>query len=202
MENTIAIFAALICVSTSSADEAPQKERVIVSEWPNDAELRTKNKLLQFIFTAKTGVIAKTDNEKEPYKLTLKNVSDDVVFFTNAPRRVVGNMATDFFLKRWEKPEPNSFTVTPPNIGITFSDKGSRLQTLVLELTEPSYDRKAQTLSFNAKPTLNEAAMPSTLSNVTVSYASPAVCGLLGSWGNLPGEKQYDESCHQQLQKQ
>lgn len=153
------------------------------------------NKFLQFVLPANSGVVLPAQ-QKGSYELKLMGVDANVVYFTNKPRRIVGSMTTAFFLKRWVKPPPRDFISNPPNALVTYVGEGSRQTNFIVQLTQPIYNEQTHALSFVIKPLQTSQIMPSQINKPVIVMSEVAVCGVLGAWGNLPGEKQYDVECH------
>lgn len=149
-------------------------------------------KFLQLVLTANSGLVTKENNA---YRLVLAGVNANVSYFTNRPRRVVGSMPTGYFLKRWIKPPPHDFVATPPNAAITYFAPAQ--ETIIVTLMKPTYDIKKQQLQFTIQPLPGVAIKEGKIDKPVIFLAEVTICGTLGAWGNLPGEKQLDQDCHQ-----
>jgi hypothetical protein len=81
--------------------------------------------------------------------ITLYEVPPQTMFFTDRPQRVVGQVPTDRFVKRWiEDKSPNGFAVNPPNAAVTvFQPDGPK--TAIVALTNPRYD--GNNLAYNVQ---------------------------------------------------
>ena len=158
--------------------------------------LDTGVKLLQFVVTAQSGSLKSLDGSR--YQLVLNGVNEKTTFVTNEPRRIVGWMTTGYFLKRWIKPAPNDYATTPSN-GTLIYNLSSVKQSQVLyvqALSPPLYDEATHQLTFNVQPVQDPLMAVDSMDTPVLVFSSPAVCGLLGAWGNLPGETQYNQGCH------
>jgi len=154
------------------------------------------NKFLQFILPAASGSIGK-DTLSGFSRMQLVDVDTQVTYFTNHPRRITGSMATGFFLKRWIKPPPRDFTANPPNAMVTYIDDSKQLQQFfIVQLIAPLYQESTRTLSFTIKQLPGSPPLPTKIKQPAIIMSETAVCGVLGAWGDLPGEKQNDAQCH------
>jgi hypothetical protein len=71
-------------------------------------------------------------------KLILKGISPTVLFFTDRPERVAGNMANDRYLKLWQEDGKDSFLADPPNATLSvFTD--DTVGELVVTLRNPRF---------------------------------------------------------------
>jgi hypothetical protein len=71
-------------------------------------------------------------------KLVMKGVSPTVLFFTDRPERVAGNMHNDRYLKLWTEDGKDSFLKDPPNATLSvFSDDS--VAELVVTLRNPQF---------------------------------------------------------------
>ena len=56
-------------------------------------------------------------------KFILKGISPTVLFFTDRPERIAGNMKNDRYLKLWKEDGKDSFLADPPNATVSvFTD--------------------------------------------------------------------------------
>ncbi len=90
-----------------------------------------------FVLRADTGVIAKADGG---YTLTLQDMDNKVLYFSDRPVRRAGFMTVDNFMSGWTKGS-DSFQANPPNAAIVHAklktdDKGIA-QALPVELMNP-----------------------------------------------------------------
>ncbi|MFZ0612596.1 MAG: hypothetical protein WAM73_10180 [Desulfobacterales bacterium] len=71
-------------------------------------------------------------------KLILKGISPTVLFFTDRPERVAGNMANDRYLKLWQEDGKDSFLADPPNATLSvFADDA--VGEMVVTLRNPQF---------------------------------------------------------------
>ena len=101
-------------------------------------------------------------------------------------------------MKRWVKSAPHDYKTNPPNALLSYSSTESQdRKNIIIQLLSPKYISDTHELSFIVKSLDDSTPVLSKVMNQPqLMYASPAMCGLLGSWGNLPGEKKYDQACH------
>jgi hypothetical protein len=107
---------------------------------------------LAYAQAAKPSFLFVQSAQKIDYKdgvMTLHDVPNQTIFFTDRPNRVVGNLPTDKFVARWtEDKSPGGFAVNPPNAAVTlFQPDGAK--TAIVELTNPRMD--GNKLSYNVK---------------------------------------------------
>ena len=79
--------------------------------------------------------------------LTLKRVAPTTLFFADRPKREVGHMTMEDFLKDWNEGE-NSFATDPPNAVLSIFDK-DKITDVVIVLSKPQL--KGQDLSYEVK---------------------------------------------------
>ena len=197
------LLSTLLSINASFAADETTSSTTTTATAPSTKAPTLITKLLQFTLKAKSGAIKTVDSSQSLYQLDLQGVDGNVLYFTNRPRRIVDSMTTRFFLKRWLKPPPRDYSTVPPNAIIIYPDKRSgMLATSVVILMNPVYDATRQTLQFTIKPTAGNLNLPPVIKMPVITMAEITVCGVLGSWGNLPGETQYDVECHKQAQAQ
>lgn len=68
--------------------------------------------------------------------LTLEDVSPATAFFSDRPKRIVGQVRNDLFLKQWTEGK-NSFRSDPPNAFLTVFSEGTRPTGVTVVLTNP-----------------------------------------------------------------
>ncbi len=91
----------------------------------------TKKADLLFVQTARD---VRLDGEK----LILKGISPTVLFFTDRPERIAGNMKNDRYLKLWTEDGKDSFLADPPNATLSvFNDDA--VGELVVTLRNPQF---------------------------------------------------------------
>jgi hypothetical protein len=98
-------FAALLAAAFLSAPPQP----------PATAQTKAPAKAAQFMFVQTAREIAYKDGV-----LTLQDVSPMTVFFSDRPRRIVGHVRNDLFLKKWAEGS-NSLKSDPPNAVLSVS---------------------------------------------------------------------------------
>jgi len=98
------------------------------------AQTKTPAKPTEFLFVQTAKNFAYKDGV-----LTLQNVSPVTVFFSDRPKRIVGNVRNDLFLKKWTEGS-NSFKTDPPNAVLSiFNDKAPPTSAVVV-LNNPRVD--------------------------------------------------------------
>ncbi|MFI5323802.1 MAG: hypothetical protein ACHQ6U_09785 [Thermodesulfobacteriota bacterium] len=78
-------------------------------------------------------------------KLTLKNVSPMMIFFSDRPERLAGHFPTTHFLRMWNDGK-DSFMNDPPNANLSIiGDKKGMIDTdVVVEITNPTLSEKLE----------------------------------------------------------
>lgn len=102
-----------VLTTTASAADSAKKADVLFVQTAHDARL---------------------DGEK----LILKGVSPTVLFFTDRPERVAGNMANDRYLKLWHEDGKDSFLADPPNATLSVF-AGESVGEMVVTLRNPQF---------------------------------------------------------------
>jgi len=146
LKKTLSTFLSLLLLVTFSntALSAPSARKV-------------NHKNINYLFVQSATKLQLEKNKEKPnvYKIILKNVNPSVTYFTERPYRKTYTMPTAEFIQLWEKKNKNSFLYSPPNAAVVATHKNffskDTLLNVVMELTEPSYDEKANTLSYTAK---------------------------------------------------
>ena len=110
------------------------------------------------------------------YTLTLHEVGQATTYFSDRPVRTGGHIPTQLFIDSWGKGEDN-FATDPPNAGLTFLDPGRADEVLTLELSGPTYDSTARTLSYTARPLGSGGPLPRGLVGRTGPVQVPEAFG-------------------------
>jgi hypothetical protein len=93
-----------------------------------DKDADAKEPEYLFVQTARSGTV-------KDGMLTLKQVSEQTLFFTDRPNRMAGHISTVHFLDNWATGK-DSFKNDPPNATLSILD-GKTMTNIVLELTNP-----------------------------------------------------------------
>jgi len=112
------------------------------------AETTAEKLNLLFVQTAEKGKIEKTDGGK--YILTLYNVNEKTIYFSDRPNRVTGQWDTSLYVSLWDKGE-NSFKDNPPNAAIQVEFGDGQSDVTIIELLNPQYDETTDTLTYEIK---------------------------------------------------
>ena len=112
-----------------------------------DAQSNTTNipKFL-FIQQASSSSINTSDNE-----LSLNNISDNTIAFSDRPERLVKQFDTQSFVDSWNKNVSDSFALDPPNAVIISDEDQENQGIIVLELMDPKYDAVNKILKYSVK---------------------------------------------------
>jgi hypothetical protein len=84
-------------------------------------------------------------SEEGLFVLVLEGAPAQTVYFSDRPARDVGLIATEEFLETFD------FTDDPPNAALVFATEDGGTDVIVVELTQPSYDAEAGTLTYMAQ---------------------------------------------------
>ena len=109
-----------------------------------------KSFMYLFIQNAKSGSFVAVE-EGNLYTLTLKGVYPQTVFFSDRPKRIAGQVNMTSFLKNTRFSKDN-----PPNAALEILDADEDSDVIILELFDPVYDYKKQTLQYSAKILKND----------------------------------------------
>ena len=146
---------------------------------------QSKNKGYLFVQAAQRATI-KLDANTNNYKLELKSVMPYVTYFSERPKRYSSTMPLDQFLALWQDRAGNGFKNNPPNVDL--HGMSVKIFTpdqpfnLTVELSNPTYDPRFQTLSYQAKPLSNKIPLPESVILSDVILFIDQVC--LSCWGN------------------
>jgi hypothetical protein len=100
-----------------------------------------------FIQGAQSGSVSEVNATTST--LELSDVSDKTIFFSDRPDRIVGSANSTDFIGNWSIGE-NNFAVDPPNAVLILDDEVEQRQDLaIIELFNPKYDPKANTLEYD-----------------------------------------------------
>lgn len=126
--------------------------------WASQKNDRKQNTNYLFVQSAQEAKIERDEKSPHLYRVTLKNVSPYVTYFSDRPARKTNTMGIEKFVRFWGKKLSNGFSQNPPNadlVAIPESKKGilkDNAVNFVVQLTNPSYDKKSKTLTYMAKP--------------------------------------------------
>jgi hypothetical protein len=93
---------------------------------------------------------------EKTFTITLQDVSPYIAYFSDRPNRKAGTMSMEAFLKFWENNAEKGFKNDPPNAYFNAMEVGTpnskEVKNFSVELTNPQYDPKTNTLSYTAQP--------------------------------------------------
>lgn len=110
----------------------------------------TKTVTISYLQNSQFATLKPTNVKTGTYTLTLSHVSPFTTYFSDRPNRIVGLISMPIFLKKWQHGE-NSFSSDAPNAvlsGIIRSNEKIRDLNLVMELTNPTYNKANAVLSY------------------------------------------------------
>jgi len=97
-----------------------------------------------FVQNATSGTF--TSNGDETYTLTMNGVSSQTIYFSDRPKRDVGQVDMQTFLNSGCFNDAN-----PPNAAIDVLNVGEENDVVIVELLDPVYDSDAATLRYTAR---------------------------------------------------
>jgi len=122
------------------------------------AQTKAPTKAPEFLFVQTAKNVAYRDGV-----LTLQDVSPVTVFFSDRPKRIVGNVRNDLFLQKWNEGS-NSFKSDPPNAVLSIFNDKSQPTSAVVVLNNPRLDGKNLTYEVRTlKGDLPASGIESTL---------------------------------------
>jgi hypothetical protein len=100
-----------------------------------------------FIQSAQSGSVSEVNDTTSVVELN--DVSDETIFFSDRPDRIVGSANTTDFIGNWSL-GPDNFAVDPPNAVLVVDDEIQQRQDYaIIELFNPQYDPEANTLRYD-----------------------------------------------------
>ena len=108
---------------------------------------KTTGPKILFIQEAQSGSISELNATTST--LELNDVSDKTTMFSDRPDRMVSATDTTDFIGNWSLGGPNSFALDPPNAVLVLDDEQQKQESAVIELYNPEYDPKANTLIYD-----------------------------------------------------
>lgn len=137
-----------------------------------------------FVLLAKRGHIQSLMADKKIYRLTLKDVNPNVIYFLDRPARKTGQIALDGFIKQWKT---GTFKNVPPNavievIRLYANHRPERKHSVsyVVVLTNPNYNKAKNSLTFDIK------ALPGSKTPIPKVADSDYVAAFIDSGGCGP----------------
>lgn len=143
-----------------------------------------KNANYLFIQGAKSAELQPADATTGTYTLTLTGVRPYVTYFSDRPNRISGLLKTEKFMGEWTKDGKSSFLKDAPNVGLEGTKMhgiiGTEDKSVILVLSNPTYDSKKDTATYTAKLLENGKAImsnkPIKLKNVELFFDSLNMC--------------------------
>jgi hypothetical protein len=136
------IVMALGLVTAAIADNTTTKNSATQSQIP-----AKKNIHVLFTQIAPSATLT-PQADKDWYTLTLANVNPDVLWFTNRPNRMSGDVAMADFVKYWKEPTDNkNFVKDHPNADLIGVSGNTKVRGVFM-LSKPNYDPQQQTLTY------------------------------------------------------
>lgn len=138
--------------SSGAADEAETIIRKAVIESQNEIfaavnEVAAARPSLFYLMIGSSGTFAGTEGQPNRFALTITGLNPDVVYFSDHPNRIAGHEDLATFIDGWQT---NGFVEDPPNAALILHEEDETRDVMIVELTGPSYDASADTLTFTA----------------------------------------------------
>lgn len=131
------------------------------------AQTKPQAKSPEFLFVQTAKQVAYKDGV-----LTLQDVSPVTVFFSDRPKRIVGNVRNDLFLQKWTEGS-NSFKSDPPNAVLSIFNDKSPPTSAVLVLNNPRL--QGNNLTYDVQ-TLKGALPPAGIEGTLFIDGSSGYC--------------------------
>jgi hypothetical protein len=128
------LFALVLPCLSLAADKPAQKKK--------QSKAPAKVSLL-YVQTAGSGTFEPIAGSSSKFRLVLNDVSPNVVYFSDRPNRLAGQVSTTHFLKRIGFGGDLN-----PNAAIDIQGAPSDSDVIVAALSRPAYDRRSKTLSY------------------------------------------------------
>lgn len=142
----ISLLAATGIATTTAAitHNNNNKTNFVFAQTSNDVSADTQPIFLA-VQNAQHGHISKVNSSS--FTLTLDNVSDSMILFSERPERIVTAVNTSDFIGNWTVGR-NSFVVDAPNALVVLDNKHGKQDMGVIELFNPVYDTEKKTLKY------------------------------------------------------
>lgn len=128
-----------------------------------------------FVQSSSRATVQEIKNQPGTYTVTLERVSPMVTYFSDRPNRDCGIIPMDQYLKLWHYKGARNFKDNPPNAVLNSIETGllssDKVLNFAIQVIEPVYDRKSETMTFTANPlvgNLNEIKPLMVLNHVSI----------------------------------
>lgn len=111
---------------------------------PKHGKVRQISQL--YVLGASAATLTPVSQTGVRYRLRLKGLDRNVVWFADRPARRSGSFPASGLVSAWKG---FGFTADPPNAALTYTDKAGQSRTAIVELTRPKY--AAGKISFSAR---------------------------------------------------
>jgi hypothetical protein len=109
--------------------------------------LKKEQMSLLFVLHATKGIVT---HDNDVWKLTLSDTDKRVEYFSDRPKRTVGQGELGQFLTLWGE---WGFVQDPPNAAISFDSKETKIiSAMIVTLEDPSYNSDTKELTFKITP--------------------------------------------------
>ncbi len=128
-----------------------------------------------FVQQASSGSLIR-DSGASTFTLTLYDVASQVQYFSDRPQRIAGQCSMESFVTGWDN---QGFGEDPPNAALVLLDAENNEDTLIVELTNPSYNTQTNALQYTV------AVLEDCQSESLVYHASRADSSLPEQFGRV-----------------
>jgi len=125
-----------------------------------------------FVQNAESGALAPVAGKENTYLLTLNNVDPMTIFFSDRPRRDVGQVPIEKFIPGLCFEEEN-----PPNAAVEIFEGAEEADVVVGELRKPKYNKQEKTLQYEVRIIHDEATRGLSIYNKRKDKALPEKFG-------------------------
>jgi hypothetical protein len=132
-------------------------------------DISSKKVELLLLQQSQSGKLTPNKNTPNNYTLTLTDLSDRIILFTDRPNRSAGSVDQEVYIQKfWNTDIENSFSQDPPNAVLTSYDPNTnKVSTIVLELQKPVYNRELDTMQYDTKLISSERITLNTTADAT-----------------------------------
>lgn len=134
-----------------------------------ELDIPSKKAELLLLQQSEAGKLTPDENNPTIYTLTLTDLSDRIILFTDRPNRSAGSVDQEEYIQKfWDTFTENSFKQDPPNAVLTSYDpKTDKVSTIVLELQNPVYNKESDSMQYETKLISSERITLNTTADAT-----------------------------------
>jgi hypothetical protein len=137
--STLAFLAVLTLIAGCAAMPAASSAGTATAEPASEIEIS-----VLYALTAEAGTLTPIDGTTTRFTLTLSESDTHTIWFSDRPAHLSGTMSTADFVADWAD---FGFQAVPPNVAIVLHDGAEETDTLLAELTHPTFDASTRTFT-------------------------------------------------------